>query len=433
MCLQRHLTKCGSVLSRFFELSTDLDVGFTRLEGFLMAGLDAQEYTILRLIPGQAPTDAQIRFGTKAVESPVEVESTTEVMTSAQAADEAQAPNTFALAPTLPLSLVEPFAKNEVELPDDGGSSWGVEAVGALSSSSSGAGVKVAVLDTGIDLNHNAFSQLTVSQRDFTGEGDGDADGHGTHCAATIAGCEVDGFRCGVAPGIDELLVGKVIGVNGGSTTALQDAILWALMSGAHVISMSLGVDFPEMVEQWVVRGLQRRAATSRALAAYRANVALFDQLAGLLGTSAATGRGALAIAATGNESERSTKKSYTIDVAPPAAAEGFVAVGALEKDGEGIWKVADFSNTGGAVAAPGVDIISARLGGGYVRMSGTSMATPHVAGVAALWAERELERSPSGSLDVTRLFGRVVGHADELDGLPTTDVGAGLARAPQS
>lgn len=397
-----------------------------------MADLDAQEYTILRLASGQSPTDAQLRFGTKAVESPVEVESIIDVMTSAEAADVAQAPDVFAAAPTLPLRLIEPRAKNEAEIPDGGGSAWGVEAVGALSSNRDGAGIKVAVLDTGIDADHEALSQLTITQRDFTGEGDGDTDGHGTHCAATIAGCEVNGFRCGVSPGIEELLVAKVIGTNGGSTAALQDALLWALTSGAHVISMSLGVDFPGMVERWAARGLQRRAATSRALAAYRDNVALFGQLAGLLTASAPTGRGALAIAATGNESERSIRTPYTIDVEPPAAADGFVAVGALDKHTTGDWKVADFSNTGATIAAPGANIISAKLGGGYARMSGTSMATPHVAGVAALWAQRELEMSPNQPLDITRLFGRVAGHAEELDRLPATDVGAGLARAPQ-
>ena len=69
----------------------------------------------------------------------------------------------------------------------------------------------------------------------------------------------------------------------------------------------------------------------------------------------------------------------------PPAASDGFVAVAALKRGANDQFGVADFSNTGASVAAPGVDIVSAKAGGGYVSMSGTSMATPHVAGVVAL------------------------------------------------
>jgi subtilisin family serine protease len=395
--------------------------------------LNAQQYVVLRLVSPQSVADDQLRFGTAAVEDPSEVEFVVESLTAADAADLDRTPEVFAAAPLLPLRLVEPVERRAAELPAEPGSAWGVEAVGALSSPNTGSGIKVAVLDTGIEAGHTAFAQLKVTQRDFTGEGNGDRAGHGTHCAATIAGGEVDGFRCGVAPGVDELLAGKVLGSDGGSTSALLDGLLWALGCGAHVISMSLGLDFPGFVDEWVRQGFAVQAATSRALAAYRDNLKLFGQIAGLFRNTGPYGRGALVIAATGNESQRGTAKPYTIDVSPPAAADGFIAVGALRRTPEGQWDVASFSNTGATVAAPGVDILSAKAGGGYVTMSGTSMAAPHVAGVAALWAERERMMTPDRPLDVARLYSRITGHAEELAGLDPVDVGAGLVRAPSS
>jgi subtilisin family serine protease len=124
--------------------------------------------------------------------------------------------------------------------------SWGVEAVGALNTSFDGRGVTVAVLDTGIDRGHPAFTGVEVVEEDFTGEGNGDQNGHGTHCAGTICGRDVDGTRIGIARSVAKLLVGKVLGKDGGgSTQAIYDAMQWALRNGAHVISMSLGMDFP--------------------------------------------------------------------------------------------------------------------------------------------------------------------------------------------
>jgi hypothetical protein len=192
---------------------------------------------------------------------------------------------------------------------------------------------------------------------------------------------------------------------------------------------MSLGIDFPGLVDRWVGQGLAVQAATSRALAAYRDNLHLFGQIAGLFRNTGPSGRAALAIAATGNESQRQAAKPYTIDVSPPAAADGFIAVGALGRTPDGQWDVARFSNTGAKVVAPGVDIVSAKAGGGVVTKSGTSMATPHVAGVAALWAERML--TPGRPLDIGLLSSRITGNAVELLEFDQVDVGAGLVRAP--
>ena len=84
--------------------------------------------------------------------------------------------------------------------------------MGADTSSCTGNGIVVAVLDTGIDASHPAFAGVEVIQKDFTGEGDGDQHGHGTHCAGTIFGRNVNGTRIGVAMGVKKALIGKVLG-----------------------------------------------------------------------------------------------------------------------------------------------------------------------------------------------------------------------------
>nr|WP_314544029.1 S8 family serine peptidase [uncultured Massilia sp.] len=341
--------------------------------------------------------------------------------------------NIKALAPSMPMPLIEPFDAGP------GGPAaaldmmaWGVRAVRADTSPYSGEGVVVAVLDTGIDAAHPAFAGMELVQRDFTGTGNGDVHGHGTHCAGTIFGRDVDGVRVGVARGVRKGLIGKIIGGEDNSSARTAEAILWAVDQGAHVISLSVGISFNDMFRRLVEeQGFSPMLANARSLESYRANTRLFDRLAGLIDAQAAFGRAGLLIAAAGNDSEREFGPQYEVGATPPAIADGVVAVGALEVGPAGL-KVANFSNTDATVSAPGVDVWSASPGGGWVSRSGTSMATPHVAGVAALWAEYLLRR---GAFAPSRLAGKLASTATTAalaEGYDEFDVGAGLVQAPQ-
>ena len=150
----------------------------------------------------------------------------------------------------MPLQLIEPIARSDVARPT-AASTWGVEAVGAIASIFDGDGVTVSVLDTGIEPGHPAFVGINLLRKNFTTESDDDIDGHGTHCAGTVFGRDVDGMRIGVARGVKKAIIGKVLGNGGGSSETLVNAIQWSVQNGANVISMSLGLDFPGYVRKF--------------------------------------------------------------------------------------------------------------------------------------------------------------------------------------
>ncbi|MET0341628.1 MAG: S8 family serine peptidase [Polyangiales bacterium] len=248
---------------------------------------------------------------------------------------------------------------------------WGLTLTKVTASQRTGKGIRIAVLDTGLDLRHPDFVERSVVSQSFvTGETAQDTLGHGTHCIGTAAGPlrpSSGGPRYGVAHGA-QIYAGKVLDRTGtGGDAGILAGIDWAVGNGCQIVSMSLGAEVaPGESFSQVFEAAARRAAQ----------------------------QGTLLIAAAGNESERPGRIA---PVGHPANCPSVVAVGALDQQ----LRVAEFSNggltSGGGevnIAGPGVGILSAWPMPTRTRtISGTSMATPHVAGIAALFAEASGDR----------------------------------------
>ncbi|MER5722891.1 S8 family serine peptidase [Streptomyces sp. NPDC002418] len=236
-----------------------------------------------------------------------------------------------------------------------------------------GKGTTVAVLDTGIDATHPDVKDRVKQSRSFVpGEEVVDGNGHGTHVASTIAGSGAasDGANKGVAPAAD-LIVGKVLSNEGsGADSGIIEAMEWAKAEGADVVSMSLGSSIPDDGG---------------------------DPMAQAVDALSADG-GPLFVIAAGNAYGAGT-------IGSPGSAASALTVAAVDKQD----RRADFSSMGPLVrsyglkpdlSAPGVDINAAAsrsvpgIDGMYQSMSGTSMATPHVAGAAAVLKQRHPEWS---------------------------------------
>lgn len=353
-----------------------------------------------------------------------------------EAEDARRDPRTVGVAQRMPVKLISPLARKPVAGRSRASVNWGLDAVGAAHSNFTGKGVVVAVLDTGIDRSHEAFEGVTLVEKDFSGEGDGDTNGHGTHCAGTIFGRDVGGKRIGVAPGVEKALIGKVLRADGGGDSGMIFAAMnWAIQAGCDVISMSLGFDFPGHVsylvneERWPVD-----LATSEALVTFRDNLRMFDNLAEQVRLMAAFNTGTVIVAAAGNESRADERSDYRLAASLPAAAFGVFSVGALKKSGSK-YSVAPFSNTLPRVSAPGVGILSAKAGtkNKLVEMDGTSMACPHVAGVAALWWQ-SLREANGGKSTAQRVEAQLLSTARSKVFTANTrpiDRGDGLVTAP--
>ena len=288
---------------------------------------------------------------------------------------------------------------------DTAESTWGLKATGVDRSPYSGKGIKLAILDTGLDEGHLDFAGRTVVGKDFVGgTGISDVQGHGTHCAGVAVGPRVQGR---VAPGFGcasdaELYIGKVLNDSGTATeSSVAAGIEWAIEGGCHIVSMSLG----------------RPVRTGETPTLFYEN----------LGKSALAAD-CLLIAAAGNSSRRSS--GFIAPVGEPANSQNFMAVAALGPNLDIAYFSSGGVNPNGGdvdIAAPGVGVFSSfPRPRQYEALSGTSMACPHVAGIAALWAESD------PTLRGVTLWSALVKNAKALP-LPRRDVGAGLVQAPQA
>jgi subtilisin family serine protease len=276
---------------------------------------------------------------------------------------------------------------------------WGLRALGVNESRFTGKGIRVAILDTGYDMNHPDFRDRIADSRSFV---DGaptaqDDHGHGTHCLGTLMGPEKpsQGRRYGIAYNA-RAFVGKVMAANGkGREGDILWGIDWALQNGCRVVSLSLGKAVPPDADYEVIG---RRALD----------------------------KNCLLIAAAGNDSRRPGRIA---PVQTPANVKTVFAVAAINKRLEvALASNGGASQDGGGIdlAAPGVAVYSSKLveRNLFGFDDGTSMATPHVAGVAVLLAEA----NPDATAD--KLWSLLTQSARRL-ALPNTDVGNGLVQAP--
>jgi subtilisin family serine protease len=277
-----------------------------------------------------------------------------------------------------------------------------IGAPAAWSAGLTGRGVRVAVLDTGVDSTHPDLQGKVVAQANFSDSAVvTDRDGHGTHVASIVAGtgARAAGARQGVAFGAS-LLNAKVLDDFGfGSESGIIAGMEWAATQRAKVANMSLG-GWPTDGTDPLSQAVDRLTASKRVL---------FVVSAGNFGPGEQT-------------------------VESPGAANSALTVGAVDAADE----LADFSARGPRfgdhamkpdITAPGVDIVAARAAGTslgepvdqwYTRLSGTSMAAPHVAGAAAVLAQRWPDWSP------TRLKAVLMGTADPNPELGVYQQGGG-------
>ncbi|OZM58349.1 peptidase S8 [Lottiidibacillus patelloidae] len=227
---------------------------------------------------------------------------------------------------------------------------WGIPHINAddvHATGNTGNGVKVAVLDTGIQASHEDLN--VVGGASFIpAEPDAfsDYNGHGTHVAGTVAGLNNNLGVLGVAPSVSLYAVKVLDGNGSGTYSGIIQGIEWAIDNNMDVINMSLGGD---------------RGSTSLQIACDNAN-----------------NSGIVVVAAAGNSGSKGKRNT----IGYPAKYASVIAVGAVDSSNNR----ASFSSVGNEleVMAPGVSVYSS-VPGGYDTYNGTSMASPHVAGAAAL------------------------------------------------
>ena len=331
----------------------------------------------------------------------------------------AEQPDVLAVLPNQRISLIKPM---EVEYPDlikqevKDGLTWGLKSLGIeeLWKSTKGKDINVAVLDTGVYSAHPAlqnrvkdFIVVDPLGRWVKASPAFDADGHGTHVCGTIAGgITPDGVSIGVAPEANLHVAAVLAGTS--TIKTLLESIDWAINKGADIINMSLGFTYYEPRFEDILQQL----------------VELYD---------------ILPVVAIGNENHGNTSS--------PGNIPNAFSVGALEKEPKNRYKVAPFSSgaslvfpgtnndfvTKPDVVAPGVQVYSCippkQSNNGIIEydyMHGTSMAAPHVAGVAALLMAAKPDARVN---DIVNALKKSAEHPDGVDKRPDNRWGHGMIR----
>ncbi|OIB55478.1 S8 family peptidase [Natrialba sp. SSL1] len=306
-------------------------------------------------------------------------------------------------SPSLLESLLPPD-RSDCETHPDQRVSWGHERIGATEVEPDGAGVDIGILDTGIQTDHCSLS--VAGGRNVTGSGlpddYEDRHGHGTHVAGVAGALDNDRGVVGTAPNADLYAV-KVLDDDGdGRYSDLIAGIDWCMENGVEIISMSLG-------------GESESDAVDEAV-------------------ETAHSAGHLLLSAAGNEGNNGSSSCTEETMTYPATHDDVVAVTAMNEDDT----LASYSSVGEGVdlLAPGTDITSSTVDNHYAEASGTSVATPFVAGVAALvWETREESGPEPGTNEAVRsILGEtaepVLDTCAEGDGLVDARAAVGDDRA---
>ena len=258
-----------------------------------------------------------------------------------------------------------------------------------------GKGIKVGVVDTGVQLDHPMYEGKIIAGQNFSSDGAGSSDltsthYHGTAVTSLICGNYMNYQAYGIAPDC-QIILGKAMNNAGsGKSTAIANAILYCVQQGADIINCSVGCiddtsDLREAVDRAVKSGVS-------------------------------------IVCASGNDGHNDTDGSIREVKYPGAYAES-ICVGAMDKN----FTIANYSNSNEFVdiVAQGEDVMSAYPVDNYAIVSGTSFATPIISGILALLKQKfrvDFQRDPSES----ELYAQLLKYAREIEGVPRSMQGNG-------
>lgn len=323
---------------------------------------------------------------------------------------------------------------------------WAIKAVGADKSRYTGRGSVIALVGTGIEASHPAFRGVTLIQKDFTGTGNGDLNGHDTHNCGTIFGRPVNNQRFGVAPGVTEVLVAKVLGQGGvGSKEAIWAGLQWVINHPrkVDVVCVAMGQDYVREMSfrlgaPAAAAAAARKDAADEISEALQAEVAkglrdyweLIRTYQSFSAVAASVGKGAILVMPAGNDSRDKARAPVT---SPMSLPQGVISVGAVQEGPNG-YTVPYFSNSLPTLTAPGSELPSAYVKGEIRALSGTSMACACAAGIAALWWEYLRSRQPAAEVTSRMVTSEMLKAARPNVFAPEVqefERGAGLIQAP--